>query len=73
MERVLKLSVLNKLKGDKETNEAQIKKLQRFYVKVPDLKAHPNHPNGEVSGIGNAVNPTIIEKIHELVATGETN
>jgi hypothetical protein len=63
------------LKVDKETNEAQIKKIERFYVKVPDLKAHTNHTNGEVSGIGigNAVNPTIIEKVHKHVATGETN
>jgi hypothetical protein len=58
------------LKVDKETNEAQIKKIERFYVKVPDLKAHTNHTNGEVSGIGNAVNPTIIEKVHK---TCETN
>jgi hypothetical protein len=72
MERVIKPSVLSKLKIDKEANETQIKKIQRFYVKVPDPQTHTNHPNGEVCGIGNGVHPTIIEKIHELVSAGET-
>ncbi len=72
MERVIKPSVLSKLKIDKETNEIQIKKIKRFYVKVPDLQTHTNYPNGEVCGIGNGVHPTIIEKIHELVSAGET-
>ena len=40
-------------------------------MKVPGLQAHTNHPNGEVSGIGQAVDPSIIEKIYELVAAGE--
>lgn len=71
MERVIKPSLLNKLKIDKAHNEAQIKKIKRFFVKVPNQQAHTNHPHGEVCGISNGVHPLIIEKIHELVAAGE--
>lgn len=73
MERVIKPSILNKLKADRENKDAQIKEIKRFYVKVPYLEAHTNHPSGEVCGVGQAVDPSIIEKIHELVAAGETH
>ena len=31
-------------------------------MKVPGLQTHTNHPNGEVCGIDQAVDPSIIEK-----------
>ena len=48
MERVIKPSILNKLKADRENKDAQIKEIKRFYVKVPYLEAHTNHPSGQV-------------------------
>ena len=42
-------------------------------MKVPGLQAHTSHPNGEICGIGRAVDPSMIEKIYELVAAGETS
>ena len=71
MERVIKPSILNKLKADKENKDVEIKEVKRFYVKVPGLQAHSNHPSGEICGIGQTVDPSIIEKIHELVAAGK--
>ena len=64
---------MSKLKADRENKDAQVKEIKRFYVKVPDLEAHTNHPSGEVCGIGQAVDSSIIEKIHELVAASETH
>lgn len=61
------------MKADRENKDTQIKEVKRFYVKVPGLQAHTSHPNGEVCGIGQAVDPSIIEKIYELVAAGETS
>lgn len=46
MERVIKPSLLNKLKLDKDHNEAQMNKIKRFFVKVPNQPAHSNHLNG---------------------------
>lgn len=73
IERVIKPSILKKLKADRENKDAQIKEVKRFYVKVPGLQVHTSHPNGEVCGIGQAVDPSIIEKIYELIAAGETS
>ena len=73
MERVIKPSLLNKLILDKDHNEAQMNKIKRFFVKVPNQLAHPNHLNGEVCGIGNAVHPLLVRKIHDLVAAGRIN
>ena len=67
---MIKPSILNKLKADKR-NKLSVKEVNRFYVKVPDLEAHTQHPHGEICGIGHSVHPTIIEKIHELVGAGE--
>ena len=61
------------MKADRENKDAQVKEIKRFYVKVPDLVAHTNHPSGEVCGVGQAVDSSIIEKIHEPVAAGETH
>ena len=61
------------MKADRENKDAQAKEIKMFYVKVPDLVAHTNHPSGEVYGVGQAVDSSIIEKNHELVAAGETH
>lgn len=49
----------------------QVTETQRYYIKVPQLKAHTNHPNGKVCGIGRKVDPSILERIHELVGAGK--
>ena len=70
MERIIKPSALEKLKADKDNPDVKINEIKRFYVKVPDVQAHANHPKGDVCGIGLSVHPSIIEKIYELVAAG---
>ena len=64
-------TIIPKLKADRENKDA--KEIKRFYVKVPALVAHTNHPSGEVCGVGQAVDFSILEKNHELVAAGETH
>ena len=71
MERIIKPSILNKLKTDKENKDVEIKEVKRFYVKVPGLQVHSNHPSGDICCIGQTVDPSIIEKIHELLPAGK--
>ena len=61
MKRVIKPSILNKLKADKEKKDVEIKELKRFCVKVPGLQAHSNHPSREICGIGQTVDSSITE------------
>lgn len=58
---------LRKRLGDKDQ---EVKQIKRFYLEVPCEEAHKNHPMGVTAGVGNIVNPKVVDKIYEIVKTG---
>lgn len=61
---------LRKLLSDQNQKVAQIK---RFYLEVPSKEAHKNHPMGVTASVGNFVNPKVVDKIYEIVKTGNNS
>ena len=61
---------LRKLRSDQNQEVAQIK---RFYLEVPSEEAQKNHPMGVTASVGNFVNPKVVDKIYEIVKTGNNS
>ena len=42
-------------------------------MEVPSKEAHKNHPMGVTASVGNFVNPKVVDKIYEIVKTGNNS